>query len=159
LGRGATFTIRVPAIAAPTLASNVSPEQAAAASRVRRVVIVEDSEDTRVSLQKILEQEGHTVHTAADGPTGLDVIAQVRPDVALIDIGLPGIDGYRLARELRSTGLRTFLIALTGYGLPEDRSRAHDSGFDAHLTKPPPLERLLALVASALPEPAVAQVR
>jgi CheY-like chemotaxis protein len=77
------------------------------------------------------------------------VIAHLRPDVALIDIGLPGLDGYSLAAQLRSTGLGTYLIALTGYGLAEDRSRAHESGFNAHLTKPPPMDRLLALVASA----------
>jgi CheY-like chemotaxis protein len=154
LGRGATFTLRLPAIPAPALAGSAepAPQRDAASCRTRRVVIVEDSDDARASLQKILEQEGHTVHTAADGPTGLDVIAQLRPDVALIDIGLPGLDGYRLAKELRSTGHRTYLIALTGYGLAEDRSRAHDSGFDAHLTKPPSLDRLLALISSALPE-------
>ena len=147
-GRGATFTLRLPTIAPPPLTA--APAQRDAAIRcARRVVIVEDSEDTRVSLQKLLEHEGHTVHTAPDGPSGFDAIAQLRPDVALIDIGLPGIDGYRLAEQLRSTGLRTYLIALTGYGLAEDRSRAHDSGFDAHLTKPPPMERLLALVAAA----------
>ena len=147
LGFGATFTVHLPAIAAP--AASASVRRDAAVRCARRVVIVEDSEDTRVSLQKILENEGHTVHTAADGPSGLDAIAHLRPDVALIDIGLPGLDGYRLAEQLRSTGLRTYLIALTGYGLAEDRSRAHDSGFDAHLTKPPPMDRLLALVAAA----------
>ena len=126
-----------------------SDATAVAASARAPVVIVEDSEDARVSLQRILEREGHTVHTAADGPSGFDVIAQLRPDVALIDIGLPGLDGYRLAAQLRSMGLRTYLIALTGYGLAEDRSRAHESGFNVHLTKPPPMDRLLALVASA----------
>ena len=74
-----------------------SVQRDAAVRRARRVVIVEDSEDARVSLQRILEREGHTVHTAADGPSGFDVIAQLQPDVALIDIGLPGLDGYRLA--------------------------------------------------------------
>lgn len=143
---GATFTLRLPALAAPAA---LPAQQDGAARAMRRVVIVEDSEDTRVSLQKILEQEGHTVFTAADGPSGFDAIANLQPDVALIDIGLPGLDGYLLAERLRSTGLRTFLIALTGYGLPEDRSRAHRSGFDAHLTKPPPMERLLALIGAA----------
>jgi CheY-like chemotaxis protein len=147
LGSGATFTVRLPAVALPASAS--APADAGA-QNARRVVIVEDSEDARVSLQRVLEREGHTVHTAADGPSGFDAIAQLRPDVALIDIGLPGLDGYRLAEQLRSTGLRTYLIALTGYGLAEDRTRAHASGFDAHLTKPPPMERLLALV-SAMP--------
>jgi NO-binding membrane sensor protein with MHYT domain/CheY-like chemotaxis protein/two-component sensor histidine kinase len=147
LGFGATFTLRLPTIAPPPARASAQPD--AAVRCARRVVIVEDSEDARVSLQKILEHEGHTVHTAADGPSGFDVIEHLRPDVALIDIGLPGLDGYRLAEQLRSKGLRTYLIALTGYGLAEDRSRAHDSGFDAHLTKPPPMDRLLALVAAA----------
>jgi CheY-like chemotaxis protein len=147
LGCGATFTLRLPAIAPPQ--TSASAHLDAAVRCARRVVIVEDSEDARVTLQRILEREGHTVHTAADGKSGFEVIAHLRPDVALIDIGLPGLDGYRLAEQLRSTGLRTFLIALTGYGLAEDRSRAHDAGFDAHLTKPPPMDRLLALVAAA----------
>ena len=146
VGTGASFTIRLPAIAA--LAENTSRHPPATVGNARLVVIVEDSEDSRLSLQKILEQEGHTVHTAADGLSGFDMIAQVRPDVALIDIGLPGLDGYALAQQVRSTGLRTYLIALTGYGLAEDRSRALASGFDAHVTKPPQMDRLLALVAS-----------
>jgi NO-binding membrane sensor protein with MHYT domain/nitrogen-specific signal transduction histidine kinase len=146
-GKGATFTLRLPTIAPPP--ARVPAQRDAAAICARRVVIVEDSEDARVSLQRVLEREGHTVHTAADGPSGLDVIAHVRPDVALIDIGLPGLDGYDLAERLRSSGSRAYLIALTGYGRPEDRTRAHDSGFDAHLTKPPPMDRLLALVAGA----------
>jgi NO-binding membrane sensor protein with MHYT domain/CheY-like chemotaxis protein len=147
LGCGANFTLRLPAIAPPR--ASAAAQRDPAVRCARRVVIVEDSEDARVSLQRILEHEGHTVHTAADGPSGFDVIEHLRPDVALIDIGLPGLDGYRLAEQLRSKGLRTYLIALTGYGLAEDRSRAHDSGFDAHLTKPPPMDRLLALVAAA----------
>jgi len=91
----------------------------------------------------VLESEGHTVHTAADGPSGLYTILRVRPDVALVDVGLPGLDGYRLAERLRSAGLRTYLIALTGYGRREDKKRARDAGFDAHVTKPPPMDYLL----------------
>ena len=146
-GTGATFTIRLPAVA--PLAETAATQRLGALGTARQVVIVEDSEDTRVSLQKILEQEGHTVHTAVDGQSGLDVIAQMQPDVAVIDIGLPGLDGYDLARQVRSIGLRTYLIALTGYGLVEDRRRALSSGFDAHVTKPPQIDRLLALVASS----------
>ena len=147
VGRGTTFTFRLPAIAAPA-ASTAAQRAEAPVRRARRVVIVEDSEDARLSLQKILEREGHTVHTAADGPSGFDAISSLQPDVALIDIGLPGIDGYRLAEQLRSTGQSIYLIALTGYGLAEDRHRAHASGFHAHLTKPPPMHRLLALVSA-----------
>jgi NO-binding membrane sensor protein with MHYT domain/CheY-like chemotaxis protein/nitrogen-specific signal transduction histidine kinase len=147
LGSGATFTIRLPAVA-PLAEGAASPAQTAAVSS-RHVVIVEDSDDSRLSLQRILEQQGHTVHTAIDGHSGFEVIAQMRPDVAVIDIGLPGLDGYSLAEQLRSIGLRTYLIALTGYGLAEDRRRALASGFDAHVTKPPQMDRLLAMVASA----------
>jgi diguanylate cyclase len=146
-GTGATFTIRLPAVA--PLAEDAAVQQKAAAGCARQVVIVEDSEDSRFSLQKILEQEGHTVYTAIDGQSGFDVIARMRPDVAVIDIGLPGLDGYGLAAQVRSNGLHTYLIALTGYGLAEDRRRALAAGFDAHVTKPPQMERLLALVASA----------
>jgi diguanylate cyclase len=156
LGKGATFTILLPA--ASPLATAGAPAPPAFAD-ARRVVVVEDSDDARLSLQKVLEQHGHTVYTAADGPGGLDVIARLRPDVAFIDIGLPGLDGYALAKRVRATGLRTQLVALTGYGLAEDRTQALAAGFDAHLTKPPSLERLLALVAASreahAPDPAM----
>ena len=145
-GRGSTFTLRLPAIAAPRTAHR---GEAHGAPRGRQVVIVEDSSDTLISLQKVLEHEGHTVHTAADGPSGLAVILRQRPDVALVDIGLPGLDGYRLAERLRFAGLRTYLVALTGYGLPVDKKRARDAGFDAHLTKPAPMEDILRLISEA----------
>jgi len=146
-GRGASFTIRMPSIPAPHAAHAGGAIESAPAGR--QVVIVEDSSDTRLSLQKILEHEGHTVHTAADGPTGLEAILRHRPDVALVDIGLPGLDGYRLVEKLRVAGLRTYLVALTGYGLAEDKKRARAAGFDAHLTKPAPMDELIRLVSEA----------
>jgi NO-binding membrane sensor protein with MHYT domain/CheY-like chemotaxis protein len=146
-GTGAAFTIRLPTVV--PLAESAPRQVQAVVSCARHVVIVEDSDDSRVSLQRILEQQGHIVHTAVDGRSGLEVIRKVRPDVALIDIGLPGLDGYGLAEQVRSIGLRTYMIALTGYGLAEDRKRALASGFDVHVTKPPQMDRLLALVASA----------
>jgi len=145
-GRGSTFILRLPAIVPPSTAHG---GEAHGASRGRQVVIVEDSSDTLVSLQKVLEHEGHTVHTAADGPSGLAVILRQRPDVALVDIGLPGLDGYRLAERLRFAGLRTYLVALTGYGLPVDKKRAREAGFDAHLTKPATMDEILRLVSEA----------
>jgi CheY-like chemotaxis protein len=113
------------------------------------VVIVEDLQDTRLTLQKVLQHEGHTVHTASDGPSGVTTILQLRPDVAVVDIGLPGLDGYHLARRVRSAGLSTYLVALTGYGMAEDQRRARDAGFDTHLTKPPSMPYLLKLVSEA----------
>ena len=146
-GKGATFTVRLPAIAAPRTAAAAGAQAASRAAR--QVVIVEDSADARLSLQMLLEGEGHTVHTAIDGPSGLDTIMQVQPDVALVDIGLPGLDGYGLAERLRSAGLDTYLVALTGYGRREDKVRARTAGFDAHVTKPAPMDYLLKLVAEA----------
>ncbi|MGH8742093.1 MAG: response regulator, partial [Burkholderiales bacterium] len=140
-------TVRLPAIAMPQIAA---PAAGPAAGRSgRQVVIVEDLQDTRLSLQRLLENEGHTVHTASDGPSGLATILQVQPDVALVDVGLPGLDGYHLAERLRSAGLRTYLVALTGYGMGEDKNRARDAGFDAHLTKPASMAYLLKLVSEA----------
>jgi NO-binding membrane sensor protein with MHYT domain/CheY-like chemotaxis protein len=151
-GKGSSFTVRLPAIPMPYSAGVALAE--ARAPRARHIVIVEDSQDARLSLQKVLEKEGHTVHTASDGQSGLETIVALRPDVALVDIGLPGLDGYRLAKRLRSLGLRTYLVALTGYGLRDDKEQARAAGFDAHLTKPPAMGSLLKLVAEASARPA-----
>ena len=151
-GRGATFTVRLPAIAAPHPAE---PAQADAALRPgRRVVIVEDSPDERVTLKLLLEGAGHAVHAESDGAGGLDAILRLRPDVAIVDIGLPSLDGCGLAEQLRAEGVRIPLVALSGYGLGEDRERALAAGFDIHLTKPPQIPLLLKLIAEA-PELAV----
>jgi diguanylate cyclase len=147
LGKGATFTVRMPALAHPP-----EPKTASTApldTSRRRVLIVEDSPDARDSLQAILELAGHTVAVAEDGLHGLHQLTRTNPDVALIDIGLPGMDGYELARRARSSGSRALLIALTGYGLPEDKSLARQAGFDAHLTKPAAVDALLAWIEKA----------
>jgi CheY-like chemotaxis protein len=90
---------------------------------------------------------GHRVEAAGDGVTGLDKALAIGPDVALVDIGLPGIDGFELARRLRTAeGNRTFLVALTGYGAAEDRTRAMEAGFDTHITKPVEAARLAELL-------------
>ena len=87
---------------------------------------------------------GHEVHEAADGLSGIEAVAKLAPDLALIDIGLPGIDGYEVARRIRTTekGRAMRLIAISGYGQPGDRRRAMEAGFDAHLTKPVAIQRL-----------------
>ncbi|HZR70269.1 MAG TPA: ATP-binding protein [Burkholderiales bacterium] len=144
-GRGATFTVRLPAAEAP--APDEEPPAPAASTRPLDILIVEDNADARVSLQIVLEAEGHTVHTAADGKAGLDAFERIVPDVALIDIGLPGIDGYELARAIRARHAGPMLVALTGYGQPEDTERAAQAGFDAHLVKPADLAKLRTLLA------------
>ena len=138
-GRGATFTVRLPAVPKPA-------EQAARAlegAGARSVLIVEDNDDARQMLQAALALGGHEVRTARNGESALALAAESFPDVALIDLGLPDISGYEVARRLRAAcGRRMALIALTGYGQADDRRRAFEAGFDAHLTKPVTAERL-----------------
>lgn len=136
-GTGSVFTVRFPRITAPF----VQPEPETGWPRMtpaRRVLLVDDNQDIRDMMRYLLELEGHTVFEAADGPAALEAAAHGRPDVALIDISLPGFDGYELAQRLRATphGRRLPLVALTGYGRPEDRARARAAGFALYLVKP-----------------------
>jgi CheY-like chemotaxis protein len=145
LGMGATSTVRLPSIAAPITAAAVRPPAASGAKRT--VVLVDDEIDGLLSLRDILEGDGHSVRTAAEGTAGLQAILEWAPDVAIVDIGLPGLDGYGIARRVRSSGGTTYLVALSGYGLAEDKARAQNAGFDEHLTKPADPERLLQLLS------------
>lgn len=103
-----------------------------------RVLLVEDNKDTLATIAAVLRFEEYQVVTAEDGPMALELAKIEPPDVALLDIGLPGMDGYELARELRAllAGRKLYIAAITGYGTPDDRQRAMAAGFDAHLTKP-----------------------
>jgi CheY-like chemotaxis protein len=102
------------------------------------VLVVEDNEDGRESLRELLEIWGHQVSVAGSGPEGVEMAFSIRPEVALVDIGLPGMDGNEVARRIRSIlgGGEISLIAMTGYGQPEDRRRALQAGFDRYLVKP-----------------------
>jgi PAS domain S-box-containing protein len=135
-GRGSVFTVRFPLHQAPRDAAFAAPRPDG--TRVsRRVLIVEDNADARDMLRHLLEQTGHEVFEAADGLAGLDQTLALRPDVAVIDIGLPGLDGYEVARRVRAAGhADMLLVAVTGYGQASDRQRSGEAGFDAHLTKP-----------------------
>jgi CheY-like chemotaxis protein/anti-sigma regulatory factor (Ser/Thr protein kinase) len=149
---GARFTVRLPAIPEPEPVArrDARPLPAPRPARQARVLIVEDNDDSRVTLQRILQADGHLVSAARDARAGLEAAAAGSPSIAIVDIGLPGADGYQFARALRErlgSGVR--LIALTGYGTEADRQRAAEAGFDAHLTKPVDLDRLLALIAEA----------
>jgi two-component system, chemotaxis family, CheB/CheR fusion protein len=150
-GEGAEFAVRLPLAAAPTDAQ-AAP---ATTSRPRRILVIEDNLDAAESLQLALELEGHDVAVEHDGPHGIERARKIMPEVVLCDIGLPGMDGYAVAKELRrEPGLReTILVALTGYALPEDQRRAADAGFDAHLTKPATIEGVEDVMASARPPP------
>jgi PAS domain S-box-containing protein len=149
-GHGSEFTVRLPALSAVGEPPAPAAEGGAPAAP-RRVLVVEDSPDARESLRLLLEMAGHVVETSEDGPTGLAKLREFRPDVALIDLGLPGLDGYavaRLAREAPETA-RIRLVALTGYGQAEDRRRALAAGFDVHLTKPVEPTTLRGLIERA----------
>jgi PAS domain S-box-containing protein len=146
-GRGSTVTVELPEIAPPVASGEVS---APPAPGPRRILIVEDSRDSRDMLRFLLEHAGHEVHEAADGPSGVEAILTVRPDIALVDVGLPGLDGFEVARRVRADarGREVRLVALTGYGLPEDHRRSREAGFDAHLVKPVDPARLVAVIAT-----------
>jgi len=149
-GQGTVVTVRFPAIPAPLREPGRS---VALTSTPRRVLIVEDNDDAREMLQTMLELLHHTVRAARDGPTGIEAALEFQPDVALVDVGLPGLDGYEVARYLRASGgeKRPRLIALTGYGLPKDAIRAREAGFDAHLVKPVHPDRLAQILAMDQP--------
>ncbi len=149
-GRGSVFTVRLPRVPAPA-ARPALPSAAHGPAAARRILIVEDSEDAREMLRLYLAESGHQVYEAVDGPRGLEAALRVRPEVALIDIGLPGLNGYEVVKRIRATpeGRKIFLVALTGYGQPEDHRRARQAGFDAHLVKPFDRGRLVAILAQA----------
>jgi CheY-like chemotaxis protein len=136
-GHGSIFTVRLPAIEAPP--RSAAPAAAASTGAARRILVVEDNPDARETLKRLLEYEGHAVRAAADAAAALELLRAEPVEVALIDIGLPGMDGYELARQIRAEldpQRRLRLAAVTGYGLAEDRRRSAAAGFDAHLIKP-----------------------
>ena len=133
-GLGSEFTVRFP------LGPGAEPPAPAAASArgpAYGVLVIEDNRDARETLRALLEYEGHRVEVTGDGPTGLARDEATRPDVVLIDIGLPGLNGYEVATRIRARrAAEPLLVAITGYGSVEDRRRSLEAGFDAHLTKP-----------------------
>lgn len=149
LGRGTEFTVELPLC--PDIAVRVhEPHPASAAPASRRVLLVDDNVDSCELFQLALEDKGHTVEVAHDGAAGLAKVVSGTFDVAVIDIGLPEIDGYELARQARKAlELRTpRLVAMTGYGRPADREAAYGAGFDTHLVKPVDLEMLASVIAA-----------
>ena len=137
--------VELPQIPAPTTSSTAV--EAPRAFGARRILIVEDNPDSREMLRFLLELTGHEVHEAKRRTGGLEALGRLQPDVALVDVGLPGFDGYELARRAREAGHTARLIALTGYGLPEDHRRSREAGFDAHLVKPVEPAQLSAVLA------------
>jgi PAS domain S-box-containing protein len=147
-GKGSEFVVRLPATPCPA-----DTGQAPAAPTPRaalRVLVVEDNADACATLALLLRLLGHEVEVARTGPEGVERGLTTRPRLALIDLGLPQLDGYEVARKLRAeVGKQAVLVALTGHASEEDRRRALEAGFDAHLAKPVELEQLKSLLAQA----------
>ena len=136
-GLGSEFIVRLPAITKPAASATVT-DNGTEESTGRRVLIVDDNHDSAEMLQNLMEMSGHTAHIAHDGVSAVPAALKTRPDVILLDIGLPGKDGYQLVKELCSLPeiAAARIVATTGYGRAEDRARCLAAGFDAHLTKP-----------------------
>jgi CheY-like chemotaxis protein len=144
--RGSVFTLRFPSRPGPPAGAVAAASEKAPPERPRRLLVVEDNLDARQTLRTLLETLGHEVDEAADGEAGVAAALERRPDLVFVDIGLPRLDGYEVARRLRAANLGSRLVALTGYGRDDDVQRARDAGFDEHLLKPATLEQLRAAI-------------
>jgi CheY-like chemotaxis protein len=145
------FTVRLPLDVKASLpevpVARAAPD---AEATQQKVLIVDDNEDALVSAADVLRLLGHEVRTAANGTAALALVDEWKPDVGLLDIGLPGMDGYQLAERLRAKlGQAPRLIAVTGYGQASDRERSRRAGFDVHLVKPVDLNGLLQTIGEA----------
>jgi PAS domain S-box-containing protein len=150
LGHGSEFRVSLPLTQTKAMVHDAQqPVARQMPARARRILVVDDNEDAAESLQRILEVYGHTVRAVGDGSAALEALETFRPTVVLLDIGLPDVDGYEVARRIRATrhGHNICLCAITGWGQAEDKRRAHEAGFDEHMTKPVDLGALTALIA------------
>ena len=161
-GQGSTFTIRLPkGDAMAAVAAGPGVEAIPPAPRNARILVVDDNADAADTLAMLLHSAGYEVRTAAESTAALAAVDSWHPELAVLDIGLPGMDGYKLANRIRSNPQTADLklIALAGYGREADSDQALKSGFDVHLAKPAPADRLLREVARLLGEGTAAQSR
>ena len=157
LNQGSEFVVELPLLETPHReAARPTPrDHPAPVSRPMRVLVVDDNLDAAEMLAEWLSAIGHGVRVAADGPTALEIAAEFKPDVALLDIGLPVMDGYEVARRLREQPgcAKMRLIALTGYGQESDHDRSRRAGFEDHLVKPVDLDAITHAVSFPPPRP------
>ncbi len=149
-GKGSTFTVRVPAVT-PAVVAAPQPVIASAVPP-RRVLVVDDQSQQAQVLATLLNKAwGHEVSVAYDGPTALAAIEEQHPDVVLLDIGLPGMNGFEVARRVRANpdNQDILIVALSGYGQEEDQRRSEEAGFDMHLVKPPSLATIKTIFTHA----------
>jgi PAS domain S-box-containing protein len=137
-GKGSEFIVRLPATVETAAAGSPTPAPEGPRGPRRRILVVDDNRDAAESLAMVLRIMGHDVYTAHGGMEGVEIVAESHPDVVLMDLGMPTVDGYEAARRIRAQqrGSEPFLVALTGWGAEADRRRTHDAGFDRHLVKP-----------------------
>jgi two-component system CheB/CheR fusion protein len=152
-GRGSEFIVRLPVLLDPVVEAQAPREEgelaSVSAALRRRILVVDDHEDSVTMMAAILRSRGYEVATARNGIAALEIAPKFSPEIIILDIGLPEIDGYEIARRFRNlpaTG-RTFIIALSGYGTQQDRTRTHEAGFDYHLIKPVAPEELFHLLS------------
>jgi CheY-like chemotaxis protein len=150
-GKGSTFTVRLPArVAAPREERPEEPRSAAAGSQRHRILVVDDHRDAATTLSALLRMNGNEVRLAHDGEAAVTEADSYRPDVILLDIGLPRKTGYDVCREIRGTewGRRALIIAISGWGQDDDRRQSREAGFDRHMVKPVDVAQLCALLAT-----------
>jgi PAS domain S-box-containing protein len=149
-GQGTEFVVRLPRASPPATPAR---DRERGLGAPHRVLVIDDNEDAATSLRDVLELSGHHVRIAPDGPAGIAVAREFRPEIVICDIGLPRMNGYEVARAVRADPdlAGTWLVAMSGYAAPEDVQRARDAGFDRHVAKPPTLARLETLFAEAPP--------
>ncbi len=149
-GRGSEFVVELPALAEGATRASAPPEESRASAPPRRVLVVDDNRDAAESLAMLVEHGGHAAVVAYDGAAALAAAERERPDVVLLDIGLPQMNGHDVCREIRKApwGQTMRVVALTGWGQEEDRRRSREAGFDAHLVKPVDFDALLKLLAA-----------
>ena len=152
LGRGSEFVVRLPLLDPKSVTIPEKPADLGFAGR-HRILIVDDNEDSARSLALLLELYGHETYTASDGIAGIALAERLLPDLLLLDIGLPGLNGYEVCHSIRAKpwGKELVIAALTGWGQEEDRQRSREAGFSAHMVKPVELPTLLRLLADIKP--------
>jgi PAS domain S-box-containing protein len=156
LGHGSEFVVRLPVVSPPEARASPRTETAQPTGPSLRVLVVDDNVDTVTTLAMLVKESGHDVRTAFDGPTVLEAALDYRPNVVLLDIGLPGLNGFEVAKQLRQQPAlqNTVLVAMTGYGRESDRQRSKEAGFDHHLVKPGDLVKVLQILATVSTLPA-----
>lgn len=155
-GKGSEFIVRLPVVVDPGMQEAASRhEEEPIAVSTRRLLIVDDLKDTADSLAMLLSMKGYDVYTAYDGEEAIAAAAKLRPEVVLLDIGMPKLNGYDACRHIRAQpwGERMFIVALTGWGQDDDRRATEEAGFDHHMVKPVDPSELMRLLASLPGEP------